>query len=106
MIVAIINLRFGVGWISDRNGARRGAASWGAILYLGTLCLEAWIIKNACATQGRASARNYIFIYVLPNCISTAGLILLGGWAFFDRLGGWKMSESTATPPKGAAVLR
>ena len=31
---------FGVGWMSDRNGARRGAAPRGAAPHLGTICLE------------------------------------------------------------------
>ena len=31
---------FGVGWMSDRNGAWRGAAPWGAAPHLGTICLE------------------------------------------------------------------
>ena len=101
-----MNLRFGVGWMSDRNGARRGATPWGAALYLGTLCLEVQITKNACATQSHASARSYIFIYVLPNFTSTAGLILLDGWAFFDRLGGWKRKKDTAIPPGHRRILK
>ena len=106
MIVAIINLRFGVGWMSDRNGARRGAASRGTAPHLGTLCLEVQITKNACATQSHARAWNDKFIYILPNFASTAGLILLGGWAFFDRLGGWKKRKDTAIPPGHRRILK
>ena len=39
-MVVIINLRFGVGWMSDRNGAWRGAAPRGAAPHFGTICLE------------------------------------------------------------------
>ena len=92
--------------MSDRNGARRGAAPWGAAPYLGTLCLEVQITKSACATQSHASARSYIFIYILPNCTSTAGLILPDGWTFFDRLGGWKMKKDTAIPPGHRRILK
>ncbi len=92
--------------MSDRNGARRGTASGGAAPHLGTLCLEVRITKNACATQGHASARNDKFIYVLPNCTSTAGLILPDGWAFFDRLGGWKRKKDTAIPPGHRRILK
>lgn len=33
------------------------------------------------------------------NFTFKAGLLLLGGWAFFDRLGEWKKSKDTAIPP-------
>ena len=105
-MVVIINLRFGVGWTSDRNGARRWAAPWGAAPYLGTLCLEVQITKSACATQSHASAWNDKFIYVLPNFASTAGLILPDGWAFFDCLGGCKSKKDTAIPPGHRRILK
>ena len=40
------------------------------------------------------------------NFASTAGLILLGGWAFFDRLGGWKKKKDTAIPPGHRRILK
>ena len=101
-MVVIINLRFGVGWTSDRNGGWWRAAPRGAAPHLWTKCPEVGQTKCACATQSHASARNYISIYVLPNCTFTAGLILLGGWAFFDKLAEWKMDMDTAAPPIAA----
>ena len=49
-----IDLRFGVGWMSDRNGARWGAASRGAALHLGTICLE--VQKSARTARRYADA--------------------------------------------------
>ncbi|MBS1447441.1 MAG: hypothetical protein HP000_14440, partial [Odoribacter sp.] len=49
-----INLRFGVGWMSDRNGAWRGAAPRGAAPHFGTICLE--VQKSAWATPSRTDA--------------------------------------------------
>ena len=105
-MVVIINLRFGVGCTSDRNGGWRRAAPRGAAPHLWTKCPEVGQTKCACATQGHASAWNDKFIYVLPNFASTAGLILLGGWAFFDRLGGWKKKKDTAIPPGHRRILK
>ena len=75
---------------SWRRAAPRGAAS-----HLWTKCPEVGQTKCACATQSHASARNNKFIYVLPNFTFTAGLILLDGWAFFDRLGGGRKGKRT-----------
>ena len=86
---------------SWRRAAPRGAAS-----HLWTKCPEVGQTKCACATQGHASARNDKFIYVLPNFASTAGLILPDGWAFFDRLGGWKRKKDTAIPPGHRRILK
>ena len=105
-MVVIINLRFCVGGTSDRSGGRWGTAPWRAAPYLWTKCPEVGQTKCACATQGHASARNAKFIYVLPNCTSTAGLILFGGRAFFDRLGGWKKKKDTAIPPGHRRILK
>ena len=76
---------------SWRRAAPRGAAS-----HLWTKCPEVGQTKCACATQSHASARNNKFIYVLPNFTFTAGLILLDGWAFFDRLGGEKREKDVS----------
>jgi len=86
---------------SWRRAAPRGAAS-----HLWTKCPEVGQTKCACATQSHASARNNKFIYVLPNFTFTAGLILLDGWAFFDRLGGEKREKDTAIPPGHRRILK
>ena len=87
-------------------GSWRGAAPWGAAPHFWTKCPEVGQTKCACATQSHASARNDKFIYVLPNCISTAGLILLSGWTFFDKLEGWKKKKDTAIPPGHRRILK
>jgi len=47
--------------------------------HLGTLCLEVWKAKCACATQGRTSARKSIIGYVLFNFMFKTGLLRLLG---------------------------
>lgn len=109
-MVVIINLRFGVGWTSDRNGARRGAAPWGAAPYLGTLCLEVQITKSAWATQSRTGAWSYIFIYVLPNFTFITRLSRRGSYAFFSWCRSWvlwkKAKMNTAIPPRYRRILK
>ena len=50
--------------------------------HLGTLCLEVWKAKCACATQGRTSARKSIIGYVLFNFMFKTGLLRRRGYAF------------------------
>ena len=59
---------WGVGWMSDRNGARRRTASRRAAPYLGTICLE--VQKSAWATQSRTDTQppNQRFFYYRCDC--------------------------------------
>ena len=87
--------------MSDRNGAWRGAAPWGAAPHLGTICLE--VQKSAWATQSRTDAWNYIFIYRLSNFTFVTRLSLRGSYTFFNWCKSWvlckKWKISMATYP-------
>ena len=73
--------------MSDRNGAWRRAASWGAVQNLGTLCLE--VQKSARAAWSHTDAWSFIFIYVLSNFISMTRLSRRGSYAFFSWCRSW-----------------
>ena len=88
--------------MSDRNGARWGAASRGAALHLGTICLE--VQKSARTARRYADAWNYIIIIVLIYCTFIARLSRRGSYAFFSWWRSWELWESkmdTATPSYG-----
>ena len=77
--------------------------------HLGTLCLEVWKAKCACATQGRTSARKYIIGYVLFNFTFKAGLLRWRGYAFFSWCRSreqWNNKKDTAIPPGNRRVLK
>ena len=79
-----------------------------ALLHLGTLCLEVWKAKYACATQGHTSARKYIIGYVLFNFTFKAGLLRWGSYAFFNWCRSWilrnKKKDTVNQPPIGYRV--
>lgn len=94
--------------MSNQNGTRRGAASWGAAPHLGTLCLEVWITKSACIAQSHASARNYIFIYVLFIFMFKTRQLRGRGYAFFNWWSSWElwnMKMDMVIPPGNRHVL-
>ena len=75
--------------------------------HLGTLCLEVWKAKYACATQGHTSARKYIIGYVLFNFAFKAGLLRWRGYAFFNWCRSWilrKREKDTENNLQSATV--
>ena len=75
--------------------------------HLGTLCLEVWKAKYACATQGHTSARKYIIGYVLFNFTFKAGLLRWRGYAFFNWCRSWilrKREKDTENNLQSATV--
>ena len=75
--------------------------------HLGTLCLEVWKAKCACATQGRTSARKSIIGYVLFNFMFKTGLLRRRGYAFFNWCRSWilrKREKDTENNLQSATV--